>query len=158
MSGVPVLALSHKEAAPWHPQSEWAAFVDAFREMSNPKDSEFKGLVSVFASSLDGEGVSDGRVPPLKNLIEQMAKGRQMPVEQTVACARILCVILEDAEGSDDAAELLTSRQVALKRLGAVSVMLKLVSCSTISLYKVRLALTLTLSLTLTLTLTLTVR
>ena len=110
--------------APWHPQEGLGAFIDAFVASTNPNDKEFRGLVDVFLEELgSGKGevplkrlvgrmqarccytlctppsieYMSARVPLLTRPPHQQAGGAETPVDQTVACARILRVALEHA-------------------------------------------------------------
>ena len=72
---------------------------------------------------------------PLSNLVERMTTIGSGDTYQTVACARILRVILEDAHKTGDLS-LLRARQTALNNFGVSGVVLRLVSCETNELYK----------------------
>lgn len=167
---------SDDDSGPWHPQSELAKFVDLYHEMAGAGDSEFSGLTDVFTASLNAEREDDEGgnplLPPLQNLVDRMQDGIRVggggsdgpdapvDVHLTVACARILRTILEEAEafGSGE----LRARQDALNGFGVSAVVrrrtahrsfaciliiathtlhecvqvIRLISCSTSELYK----------------------
>ena len=146
----------------WHPQALLGSFVDIYHTQAGAGDSEFLGLVEVFmpepsaapiavkerqeaAASADDE--EDAVLPvlneagPLQNLVSRLQDGIKaaggdgtIDFYLTSACARILRSILEDAEAIDG--DELTKRQGVLQTCGVPQVVLRLVSCENVELYK----------------------